>query len=101
MSETVGFQGWLLERRPRIPPPLLDRLLEDSGGTPPTPEGLAGLGVEALGRALECPGRVRESAFLLLAGDALLTYACEALARTPHPAVGLEGLMETVGGQLG
>jgi len=34
---------------------------------------------------LRTPGRVRESAFDLLAADALLTYACEAALESPDP----------------
>jgi hypothetical protein len=39
---------------------------------------LTALAMSALESALERPGRVRDSAFQLLAADALLTYACEA-----------------------
>lgn len=39
---------------------------------------LTALASTALAAARERPGRVRDSAFHLLAADALLTYACEA-----------------------
>ena len=42
-------------------------------------------GLRELDRARTAPGRVRESAFHLLAADALLTYACEAALETGDP----------------
>lgn len=39
----------------------------------------------ALAAALAAPGRVRESAFHLLAADALFTYACEAALEDADP----------------
>ena len=55
------------------------------------------MGVEALSRALEKPGRNRETAFELLAADAFLTYACEAVAQEADVGAGLEGLLERLG----
>lgn len=56
--------------------------------------GLTREGLEALDRARGAPGRVRESAFHLLAADALLTYACEAAMEEDDPAASLMDLME-------
>jgi hypothetical protein len=51
----------------------------------------------AAGRALEAarrhPGRVRDSAFHLLAADALLTYACEAGLESDDPGVALQRIL--------
>lgn len=60
--------------------------------------GLASEGLEALDRARAEPGRVRESAFHLLAADALLTYACEAAMEEDDPAASLTDLMERAAG---
>ena len=50
-------------------------------------------GVAAIGEAKARPGRVRDSAFQLLAGDALLTYACEAALEEPDPEAALHGIL--------
>ena len=56
--------------------------------------------LKAAGAALDAarakPGRVRESAFHLLAADALLTYACEACLESPDPGAALERVL-TIG----
>ncbi|MCJ7627247.1 MAG: hypothetical protein MUO50_02550 [Longimicrobiales bacterium] len=54
-------------------------------------------GTQALSRALERPGRIRESAYFLLAADAFFTYACEAVAREGNVRAGLEGLLGLLG----
>lgn len=70
---------WLDAREPAPPLELQEWLaVPDHGLT--VPEALVEGGVEALERAAERPGRDREAAFSLLAADALLTYACEAVA---------------------
>ena len=46
-----------------------------------------------LDEALARPGRVRESAFALLAADALLTYACEAAVESDDPDGALQALL--------
>jgi len=61
---------------------------------PPTPEILAGAGLEALERVR--PGRVRGSAFELLGADALLTYACEAALELEDPRGRFESLLARV-----
>ncbi len=92
--------SWLQERRPAVPAPFLEILLVPGREASATPEGLVSLAVEALQSALARPGRVRESAFHLLAGDAFLTYACEALARSPRPGEELGTLLEQMGVRL-
>jgi hypothetical protein len=92
-----SLSDWLDRRRPR-PPVELERALLDAddgagdGGRDPT-EALAERARGRLGRALGRPGRVRESAFELLAADALLTYACEAALEAPDPDAALTGLL--------
>ena len=54
---------------------------------------LARRGLEALRRAAARPGSERESAFLLLAADAYLTWACEALLSEDDPTAGFEELI--------
>lgn len=75
-----SLEGWLGQRVPDVPGSLLPRLLRFGGAGPFSSQRLEDAGAEALARALARPGRNRESAFDLLAGDALLTYACEARA---------------------
>jgi hypothetical protein len=50
---------------------------------------LSAAAVHRLSEALRRPGRVRESAFDLLAADALITYACEAALDVEEGAAGL------------
>jgi len=73
-------ERWLGARTP-APPMSLRRWVprsERSEGAHALVDRLCSLGVEALVAAETRPGRVRESAFELLAADALFTYACEA-----------------------
>jgi len=74
------MEGWLGQRVPDVPDAFLPHLLRFGGARTSSPRCLEDAGAEALARALARPGRNRESAFDLLAGDALLTYACEAQA---------------------
>lgn len=57
-------------------------------------ERLMRAGLAALERAAARPGRVRESAFHLLAADALLTYACEAALESADPESALLRTLE-------
>lgn len=50
-------------------------------------------GLRALDRARTHPGRVRQSAFDLLAADALLSWACEAALEQPDPGAALDALL--------
>ncbi len=53
-------------------------------------------GLAALSDALAQPGRNRESAFRLLAADAYLTFACEAILDLPDPESALTDLLHRV-----
>lgn len=48
---------------------------------------------ERLDAALARPERLRDSAFDLLAADALLTYACEGALESQEPMAALERLL--------
>ncbi|MFQ5538091.1 MAG: hypothetical protein ACE5GJ_11665 [Gemmatimonadota bacterium] len=90
---------WLEGRTPS-PPSTLARWLEEREPAPGAPEGeevwrtLTAWGIAALDRARSHPGRVRESAFHLLAADALLTYACEAALETEEPTRALDEILK-------
>ena len=92
------LEEWLEGRSPSVPETFLPLLLEAGSVESRTPEELGRVGGDALARALGAPGRNRESAFALLAGDALLTYACEALAEEDGDVgQGLEVLIQELG----
>ena len=98
MSEQT-VEAWLSRRTPGIPPAFLPRLLgygEDDASWP----GLSQRGEEALKEALRTPTGNRENAFHLLAADAFLTYACEALARVEDVEAGLNNLLERLGAEF-
>lgn len=79
-------RSWLAGRTPPAPAPLARWIgkIEYGGGS--VLDGLVEGGLAELDRARSAPGRVRESAFHLLAADALLTYACEAALESPEPS---------------
>lgn len=91
------LEEWLLSRTPSIPRPLLQNLLGPENEPFQGASQLGALGAERIRRALGNPGRNREAAFDLLAGDALLTYACEALALADEPGREFEGLLQMLG----
>ena len=96
--KAATLEGWLAGRRPEVPDPFLALLLQSAGGCPSTPEELERLAGEALGLALNKPVRKRGAAFPLLAGDAFLTYACEALVEEEGDlGEGLDGLIHNLG----
>lgn len=106
-------ERWLAERRMSVPEEFLPWIREHasisadadggtggrSGDEEPVGRVLEARGVEALRRALEAPGRVRESAFRLLTADAYLTWSAEALLDVPDPETALEGLVRRVAGE--
>ena len=98
MSEQT-LDAWLSGRTPGIPPAFLPRLLESGEGNPSWP-GLAHRGEKELKEALRTPTEKRENAFHLLAADAFLTYACEALARAENVEAGLNSLLERLGAEF-
>jgi hypothetical protein len=92
--------AWLASRRP-TPPEELAVTLPDVGGS----EGdtalvrrLVRTGRVERDRARGRPGRVRESAFHLLAADALFTYACEAALEGEDPEAALRLVLEVGAG---
>jgi hypothetical protein len=94
------LRDWLRTRIPDVPPPLATLLTEERAEEIVDPDFLHGRALESLERSLDSPGRNRQAAYHLLAGDAFLTYACEALAREPEPGMALEGLLRTLGEEL-
>jgi hypothetical protein len=90
------MESWLMRRKPELPRVFLRRLLAGGGG-PAGVQELSRRGEEALKTALRSPGEDRERAFHLLAADAFLTYACEALTETEDVGSGLETLLARLG----
>jgi hypothetical protein len=88
--------AWVRGRIPAAPPGLREHLEAAATDTAePLPEHLARLGGDLLARVAGQPAGGRELALDLLAADAFITYAFEALAEA-DPA-GLVGLAERVG----
>jgi len=102
MAPPPLLSDWLRGRTPEVPRPLLEALLKvDRRGAVADPVTLADLGCDAISRALRNPGRQRRAAFDLLAGDAFLTYACEAVVEeTADPKAGLEALIHRMGARF-
>lgn len=75
---------WTRARHPS-PPMAIGPWLADAEFVAPTAARLTDSGVAAMDRARARPGRVRDSAFHLLAADALITYACEAALEEEDP----------------
>lgn len=91
---------WITGRRPRPPRALLD-LLERGGETvagPGRPLRLARRGAELLEDVLRARAEDRETAFLLLEADALITYACEAAAEEADPEGSLRDVRDALRG---
>lgn len=90
-------EAWLDGRRP-APPIELGRAVSAALGSSdrrgPIAAALAEAGRARLAVALARPGRVRESAFELLAADALITYACEAVLASDDPERWLLSIVE-------
>jgi hypothetical protein len=88
---TLG--AWLEDREPPAPPAFRPHLLARGGMGTPT-----ALGGGARREAVSRPGRDREAAFALLAGDALMTYACEASAEEEgNVGEALEAILQLLG----
>jgi len=88
---------WLRERSPAPPSDLAEGLA--LGGTEgPLVDALTAAALTRFERARAHPGRVRESAYRLLEGDALLTYACEAALDTDDPDGALRRILLALGG---
>jgi hypothetical protein len=89
-------RSWLGQRMPPPPDPLTRWLdgVDMSGDS--VLDALLHGGLLELGRARAEPGRVRRSAFHLLAADALITYGCEAALERDAPAVELRRIVGLV-----
>lgn len=87
-------RAFLSARTPPAPAPLavwLERVPVSEGTTA---EALLRAGLDELDAARTAPGRVRQSAFHLLAADALLTYACEAALELDDPRAELVRILQ-------
>lgn len=92
----MDVSAWLSDRRPPAPQGLRRAVEGALAGADDDRALLATLDVAARDRLDEArrrPGRVRESAFALLAADALVTYACEAALELEDPEAALEMLL--------
>ncbi len=88
---------WLDLRSPAPPPELAANLRGDlSGRADPdeVPDVLTDAALARLREARRRPGRVRASAFHLMAADALVTYACEAALEAADPEGKLVEILE-------
>ena len=92
----MTLEKWLKDRSPSVPETFLP-YLPTSSDAPVTVNSLLGLGMEELVRAVQGTGDPRESAFPLLAADALLTYACEAAAEGPDFAEDCRHMLVALG----
>lgn len=92
-----SLESWIRARIPSLPDSFLDLLLKEGEGEMDDSPACLSRGLAALERALKFPGRVRSSAYLLLAADAWITYACEDAARGEDPRELLEGLLRRLG----
>ncbi len=81
-------------RRP-APPPAVEEWARRFGGVSLDVRGepLVEAATSALGHTLAHPGRSRESAYALLAADALLTCACEDAAEAEEPEAVLREIL--------
>ena len=99
MSE---LERWLTTRRPRPPHELAVTVRASLGDVGeiggPREEGLAVAGRACVDDARAHLGRVRESAFHLLAADALITYACEAALESDHSQASLSMILDVGAG---
>lgn len=91
-----GIRAWLDGRRPEAPAELRTAIEDAVGGASSgSMQDVLDLGTQgSLASALARPGRVRESAFHLLAADALLTYACEAALESEEPGPALTAILD-------
>jgi hypothetical protein len=92
------LERWLAQRSPEPPEELARELRASLAAADEADDRLVdvltGAGRQRLGRARARPGRVRESAFHLLATDALFSYACEAALESESPEAALLRIVE-------
>ena len=84
--------AWVEARRPPAPADLAERVRRSGTEHPADPDrvtALVRMASDRLDAARASRGRVRESAFQLLAADALVTYACEAALEADDPVASL------------
>ncbi len=86
------IRTWIETRRPPAPMDL-GRWLHADAESGSMTERITFLARTALDEARAQPGRVRESAFQLLAADALVTYACEAALEEANPPAALRTIL--------
>lgn len=85
---------FLAARRPPAPAPLTAWLAKVQLPGDGASEALLRAGLAELDASRAVPGRVRRSAFHLLAADALLTYACEAALGSGDPRAALVEILQ-------
>ncbi len=89
---------WLTARYPAAPQGLIDAMMEQLPSGAPSGATEYRRSVQtSIAEAIAVPGRHRPSAFHVLAGDALLTLACEVALSGEEPRQILQELLE-VGG---
>ena len=88
----MDLGSFLSSRRPP-PPAALGARLAAGGRDGEAGPALASQALEELARSRASTGKVRESAWHLLAADALVTYACEAALEGSDPPASLEELL--------
>ncbi len=86
------IRTWIAARQPAAPMDLRPWLHTDVESGSMT-ERITLLARTALDEARANPGRVRQSAFDLLAADALVTYACEAALDEADPSAALRTIL--------
>ena len=86
------IDAWMEARRLAAPMDLGPWLHAD-GESGSMTERITLLARKALDEARARPGRLRESAFQLLAADALVTYACEAALEQADPSAALRAIL--------
>ncbi len=89
------IRGWVSARTPAPPAPLREWLgrVEVDGSAGGIGDQLLHGGLVELDAARAAPGRVRASAFHLLAADALLTYACEVALESADPHASFQEIL--------
>lgn len=95
-----ALRRWLEGRAPAPPSELtheLDVPAIEVGVPPDIAAALTTAGLSRMDLARDRPGRVRASAFHLLAADALVTYACEAALEHDDADASLEAVLQAVG----
>lgn len=90
--------AFLALRRP-LPPQALEAWLKAGIRGGDAARGLSEQALAELAEARLAPGKVRGSAWRLLAADALLTYACEAALEGTDPPGAFEEILRKAAGE--